>query len=118
MSFGRDLRLRCSIKNAPEGSVRITQSHNSVQYYHITNKGDNTGTYIPSRNRKLAVQLAQKDYDKKVAESASKEIKFLSRILKDCTNFFNKNTLAEKLFNNLHKNRRALVEPYEHPISL
>ena len=105
-----ELKLR-SIKKAPEGSVRITQSHNSVQYYHITNKGDNTGTYIPAGHRELAVQLAQKDYDKKVTESAAKEIKFLSKILKDCTQFFKKNTLAEKLFQNLHKNRRALVEP-------
>ena len=105
-----ELKLR-SIKKAPEGSVRITQSHNSVQYYHITNKGDNTGTYIPAGHRELAVQLAQKDYDKKVTESAAKEIKFLSKILKDCTQFFKKNTLAEKLFQNLHKNRHALVEP-------
>ena len=105
-----EIKLR-SIKNAPEGSVRITQSHNSVQYYHIINKGDNTGTYISARNRGLVVQLAQKDYDKKVTESAAKEIKFLSKILKDCTQFFKKNTLAEKIFQNLHKNRRALVEP-------
>ena len=105
-----ELKLR-SIKNAPEGSIRITQSHNSVQYYHIINKGDNTGTYIPAMNMVLAVQLAQKDYDKKVAESAVKEIKFLSKILKDCKQFFNKNTFAEKLFQNLHKNRRSLVEP-------
>ena len=105
-----ELKLR-SIKKAPEGSVRITQSHNSVQYFHIINKGDNTGTYIPAGHRELAVQLAQKDYDKKVTESAAKEIKFLSKILKDCTQFFKKNTLAEKIFQNLHKNRRALVEP-------
>ena len=105
-----EIKLR-SIKNAPEGSVRITQSHNSVQYYHIINKGDNTGTYISARNRGLVVQLAQKDYDKKVTESAAKEIKFLSKILKDCTQFFKKNTLAEKIFQKLHKNRRALVEP-------
>ena len=109
-----EIKLR-SIKNAPEGSVRITQSHNSVQYYHITNKGDNTGTYIPVEHRELAVQLAQKDYDKKVTESAAKEIKFLSKILKDCTQFFKKNTLAEKLFQNLLKNRRALVEPVKLP---
>ena len=105
-----ELKLR-SIKKAPEGSLRITQSHNSVQYYHIINKGDNTGTYIPAEHRKLAVQLAQKDYDKKVTESAAKEIKFLSKILKNCTQFFKKNTLAEKIFQNLHKNRRTLVEP-------
>ena len=105
-----ELKLR-SIKKVPEGSVRITQSHNSVQYYHITNKGDNTGTYIPAGHRELAVQLAQKDYDKKVTESTAKEIRFLSKILKDYTQFFKKNTLAEKLFQNLHKNRRALVEP-------
>ena len=105
-----ELKLR-SIKKAPEGSLRITQSHNSVQYYHIINKGDNTGTYIPAEHRKLAVQLAQKDYDKKVTESASKEIKFLSNIFKNCTQFFKKNTLAEKIFQNLHKNRRTLVEP-------
>ena len=109
-----EIKLR-SIKNAPEGSVRITQSHNSVQYYHIINKGDNTGTYISARNRGLVVQLAQKDYDKKVTESAAKEIKFLSKILKDCTQFFKKNTLAEKLFQNLLKNRRALVEPVKLP---
>ena len=105
-----EIKLR-SIKKAPEGSLRITQSHHSVQYYHIINKGDNTGTYIPARNRELTVQLAQKDYDKKVAESTVKEIKFLSKILKDCIQFFKKNILAEKLFQNLHKNRRALVEP-------
>ena len=50
-----------------------------------------------------------------MVESSVKEIKFLSKILKDCAQFFKKNTLAEKIFHNLHKHRSALVEPVKLP---
>ena len=109
-----DLKLR-AIKKAPQGSLRITQSHNSVQYYHLTIKGENTGTYIPAEHKELAEQLAQKDYDKKVSEVTVKEIKYLSKIIKDFDKLFQKNIIVEKLFQNLHKNRRAFVEPVKLP---
>ena len=105
-----DLKLR-TIKKGPDGRLRVTQSNHSVQYYHMKTTRDNKGTYIPSEQKEFIEKLAQNDYDKKIAASVKIEINAISKFLNVYSRLLKKNTLAEKLFPNLNKNRRALVEP-------
>ena len=58
---------------APAGSLRISKSGKTIQYYQITEAGDTRGHYIKSKNYKLAKALAQKDYDKKLIATLKKE---------------------------------------------
>ena len=50
---------------APEGSLRISRSHNRIQYYHRGCESDRNGKYILNQDRELVRQLAQKSYDEK-----------------------------------------------------
>ncbi len=56
-------KTKISLKNAPEGALVLSRSNGVVQYYHKTHKGQKKGKYIPTKDRKLAASLAQKDYD-------------------------------------------------------
>ena len=107
-----ELKMR-SLQKAPDGTLRVTQSNHSVQFYHRKNPADNTGVYIPKSNETLAVQLAQKDYDKKVLAAARKETKILTGFLNSYSHLFKNNSLAEKIFQIIHKSRRPLVTPVQ-----
>lgn len=62
-----------SLKQAPEGALRVCKHGNRTQYYHRTDPQDFSGTYIPQKNICLAQNLAQKDYDKKLLRAIEKE---------------------------------------------
>ena len=66
-----------TLRNAPAGSLRISRSGKTTQFYQITKSGDTHGKYIPAKNDKLVKTLAQKDYDKKLIATLKKELKFL-----------------------------------------
>ena len=53
------------IRKAPEGRLILSRSNGSVQYYHKTDANQKKGIYIPAKHKKLAENLAQKDYDEK-----------------------------------------------------
>jgi hypothetical protein len=103
-----DLKLR-ALKKSPEGTLRITQSNHSVQYYHRTKPTDHTGKYIPATQKEQAAQLAQKDYDKKIVAATKTELKFLSAFLRTYTKLVKNHMFAEDVYSKLHKNRRLLV---------
>lgn len=67
-------KKREALARAPEGSLRISRSHNTIQYY-------NGDSYICKKDRSLARQLAQKGYDEKVIDSAECEIAALELAL-------------------------------------
>ncbi len=91
----------------PEGNLRVSVGNNRVRYYHVVQKGDTQGDYIPKENRKLAAALAQKDYNKHFLKAARCE---LSRIEKIMAWLSNDN--ADAVYDNLSENRRILVSPY------
>lgn len=99
------------IHKAPSGSLRITQSNHVTQYYHRDNPKDTCGQYIPVKNLKLAKQLAQKDYDKKLIISLKKELKILEKTLNEYRSLSKKIPLAEKLLEKFHLSRQKLITP-------
>ena len=75
------------LKNAPEGTLRISKSNNHIQYYHCQ-KGDiqKNGKYLHSADEELVHKLAQKSYNEKVlrlVERRLKQIKNLSEEYQD-----------------------------------
>jgi len=57
-----------SLKTAPEGYIRLSNSNNTIQYYNVRK-------YIPKSNVELITKLAQKRYDTEVVSIVSKELK-------------------------------------------
>ncbi|HKM35069.1 MAG TPA: hypothetical protein VJY54_10060 [Lachnospiraceae bacterium] len=71
-----------SLQGAPEGcSLRVDNSKSTPQYYLITEKGDHHGKYIPKKDREIARQIAQRDYDKVVMTLADKCLNMLDQFL-------------------------------------
>ena len=100
-----------ALKAAPEGKLRISKSNGAVQYYHKTTAEKTGGHYILAKNKKLAQQLAQKEYDKKVLESVNLELKLLNRTLCQYEQLQVRNKLVEKIFSRLTKMRQKLIKP-------
>ena len=78
-----------SLAEAPEGSLRLCQHGDKIQYYHRNNPKDFNGVYIKEKDRELAKQLAQKDYDKKVLTCAEKELNAIDKFFLNCKSFSN-----------------------------
>ena len=74
--------VRDRLKNAPEGSLYISRSGKTVQYYHGT-PGKGKGKYIPVSQINLARGLAQKSYDKKIFLLAEKRLSQIKNILRN-----------------------------------
>ncbi len=104
------LKLK-DLKKAPEGTLHVSESNGVVQYYHKTSSSGKHGNYIASNNAKLAQQLAQADYDRKLVASLRHESEVLQRALARYNKFERKHGLAEKLFNKLSKNKQKLIKP-------
>ena len=100
-----------ALKAAPEGNLRISKSNGAVQYYHKSTSEKIGGHYILAKNKKLAQQLAQKEYDKKVLESVNLELKLLNRTLCQYEQLQVRNKLVEKIFSRLTKMRQKLIKP-------
>ena len=99
------------LQSAPAGSLRISKSGKTIQYYQITKTGDTRGKYISAKNYKLAKALAQKDYDKKLIASLKKELKFLKSTLHSYRWLQKSTTPAAHIFAKLNKLRRPLITP-------
>ena len=100
-----------TIKNAPEGNLRIAQAHQGrkIQYFHITKSGDTKGTYIPHNQHLLAKRLAQKQYDKKLIKVLRGQIAALGKFIAKSEK------KIEKLYKELCPSRRKLVTPASLP---
>lgn len=71
------------LKDAPQGTLRLSNSKKWTQYYHCTSEGRKNGVYIAKSNDKLIHQLAQKSYDEKIFKLAEKRLSQIKRITKD-----------------------------------
>ena len=100
-----------ALKAAPEGNLRISKSNGSVQYYQKSTAEKTGGHYILSKNKKLAQQLAQKEYDKKVLEAATRELKLLNHTLHQYEQLQIRSKIAEKIFSRFTKMRQKLIKP-------
>ncbi|MDD2981210.1 MAG: hypothetical protein PHN80_14755 [Hespellia sp.] len=95
------------LREAPEGSLVISKSGNRTQYYHRTDPKNFHGKYIRKDNKKLAKQLAQKDYAEKILSLVKKGKKQLINFLSICE-FDGIGTMYEEL----SQSRRNLISPY------
>lgn len=71
-----------SLKNAPEGRLRIAQRKSGVYYFHVTDSSPEWGDYLPLAELKTIEQLAQKEYDQTVLAEMQRLLKILDRFLK------------------------------------
>ena len=103
------------LQNAPAGSLRISKSGKTTQFYQITKTGDTHGKYIAAKNYKLAKALAQKDYYKKLIATLKKELKFLEKTLRSYRWLQKSVSPAAQIFAKLNKLRRPLIHPASLP---
>ena len=93
-------------KNVPPGMLRCSKQWNKYQYYYKADSNDAHGTYIHAKDRKLAVKLAQKDYDKRLLTTLEDQLKVIDRFLKH----YDPNA-AIKVYEDLSEARKLLVTP-------
>lgn len=94
---------------APEGSLRLSSSHNKVQYYHLcANPERKNGVYIPRGREDFARQLAQKEYNAQVLRLASSRLRQVTTILRDY-----QDGEVEQIYLEEHPERRKLIQPIE-----
>ncbi|MDC7278767.1 hypothetical protein NXH64_04535 [Butyrivibrio fibrisolvens] len=98
------------IKIAPKGKIKIVKHNSTYQYYIRENINDSQGKYIKKENIALAKALAQKDYDQKVHDLATKELKLLAK-LKDLY----KNGDCDAYIESMRPYKAELVSPIKEP---
>lgn len=90
----------------PEGSVNISRSHNTIQYYFKKPGSGNKRKYIDTHNEDLVRQLVQKEYLldlKRIAGIEHKAIKRMLSSLPDCP--------AEQVIENFSELRKTMIVP-------
>ncbi len=94
------------LEDVPYGNLRISNDRGVPRYYHVTEPKDTRGKYIPKKQEKLAYQLAQRDYLKKLHERVVEE-------LKDINLYLSKHGIEEleSVYSDLNKYRQDIVEP-------
>ena len=91
------------LKNAPEGTLRLSSNKFGRMYYRLTDKKE----YISKNNTDLISALAQKSYDKKIVKQAEKELEQLEHFLGEYKEELN------QIYYEEHPDRRKYVVPIE-----
>lgn len=91
----------------PQGTLRISNSGNRLRLYQKLEGGKPDGNYIPKKDRKLALQLAQKEYNRKFLNNAQRELQILENTIASLSR-----SNADSVFLNLNPSRQKLVTPY------
>lgn len=94
------------LKKAPVGRLRISKRGDHEQWFHVSDNTPQCGKYIPMENQRLARNLAQKDYDRKILPELKKMLSLLDGFIKN----FQRGDLNEK-FGKMHSGRRKLITP-------
>ncbi len=89
------------LKDAPEGSLRLSNTRKWTQYYYYLPGEREKEHYISKDNEHLIRKLAQKGYDEKVVKLATKRLAQIKKITKD----YDEDEI-ENLFLNEHDGRR------------
>lgn len=93
-----------ALRSAPKGSLLISTSSNSSQYY--LTEGRQSKNYIPKQNLDLIKSLAQKDYDSDVLKAAKEEKELLEKLLKKYPK-----VSPEECYENMPEAKRQLIDP-------
>lgn len=98
------------IKTAPKGKIKIVKHNSTYQYYIRESVNDSQGKYIRRENIALAKALAQKDYDQKVHDLATKELKILLKL-----RALYKNGDCDSYIESMRPYKAQLVVPIKEP---
>ena len=99
-----------ALQRAPQGRLRYSKKGKYVSYYIRKDPQDVPGTYIRTKDRKLAQTLAQRDYDETVLKLAQMELRQIQGLLQ-----FYRAGYVEVAYDTLSVPRRDLVLPVELP---
>lgn len=91
---------------APEGRLRLSKSHNHIQYYCCTEE-KKSGDYIPKGMVQLANKLAQKAYDEKILQLANVRLAQIKKLTRDYTD-----DEFEKIYLKEHTERKKLISSH------
>lgn len=100
-------KVQARLVSAPEGRLRLSKTHNHIQYYCSTEK-NTSGKYISKENELLARQLAQKSYDEKILQLAERRLAQINKFVKDYTE-----DEIEAIYLKEHSERQKLIEAIE-----
>ena len=92
------------------GNLRIDRCNKSFQYYIVSEHGDTKGTYLPRKDIRKAVAIAQRDYNKTTASIIKKQITAIDKFL----DAYHPNAIDDA-YTKLHPGRHALVTPVREP---
>lgn len=95
------------MNNAPEGTLRLSQSNKYLQFYHCTDE-NKLGKYITKGNDELVQKLAQKSYDERILRLAEKRLNQIKKLSKDYDD-----DEIEQIFLKEHKERQRFIQPIE-----
>lgn len=101
--------MTLATKNAPKGFLRIAHKNNAIQYYHKSEENSllhKSGKYIRKENRKLAYDLAQRDYNLSVLKIARKQLNLVQQFLANYQPYE-----LEEIYGKMNSSRKAIVEP-------
>ena len=102
------MKARKDLENAPEGTLRLGKSQGCTQYYLCKPGLPHNGDYLAKRNMELAKQLAQKSYNQKIMRYSERNLKQISKLLRDY-----EDDKIEKIFLAEHPERQKLISPVE-----
>lgn len=94
------------LKKAPAGRLRISTRGDHEQWFHVSGNTPQCGNYIPMENQRLARNLAQKDYDRKILPELRKMLSLLDGFIEKLQGA----RLYEKC-EKMHPGRRKLITP-------
>ncbi len=92
------------LQNIPKGHLRISNKAGNTQFYYAEAGKDRI--YLPKKDYKRIIRLAQADYDGDICRAAQRELDALNHLL---TSYQKHNVYAED--QSLHHSRRELISP-------
>lgn len=95
------------LKDAEEGSLRLSRSQNCTQFYYCTEE-HKKGVYLSKSKEGLIRRLAQKSYDEKVFRLAMKRLGQIERIVRDY-----EDDEIVNIYRKEHPERQKFVQPVE-----
>jgi len=91
----------------PEGRLRISANKNRTRYYKVDRSGDTQGEYLTKEQYRMALTLAQKDYNKQFLKQAKLELATLEHSISQLSK---ENT--DLAYQKLSAHRQNLITPY------
>ena len=102
-------KLRKELEDMPEGTLRVSKSHNYTQFYHVKKENDmKCQKFLQKSEMDLVRKLAQKSYDEKVLRIAEKRL----QQMKSLVGTYHDNEI-EEVYKKEHPARKAFVIPVE-----